>query len=206
MKQCWTQYIGKKSKNPPKKLNMVKSLWERTAQKARSFKLSDRFERCANSLFWQFAHRSTISFIHSWTQQSWAHRSFELSDRSKAMSDPWISERKEKSVERRANCQKKEFADRSKRSLNLKERSAKPHFEQFALERCKVKRVDNPLLETGYMTHLFCRYEILYVFLFRMLYKSVDNFAKLYFWKLWLVKGMFRYGRLTVTIRLIFWT
>ncbi len=87
--------------------------------------------------------------------QSWAHRSFELSDRSKAMSDPWISERKEKNVERRANCQKKEFADRSKRSLSLKERSAKPHFEQFALERCKVKRVDNPLLETGYMTHKY---------------------------------------------------
>ncbi len=56
------------------------------------------------------------------------------------------------SVERRANCQKKEFADRSKRSLHLKERSAKRHFQQFALERCKVKRVDNPLLETGYMT------------------------------------------------------
>jgi hypothetical protein len=37
---------------------------------------------------------------------------------------------------------KKEFADRSKRSLNLKERSAKPHFEQFALERRKVKKLD----------------------------------------------------------------
>ena len=91
-------------------------------------------------------------------QQSWAHRSFELSDRSKAMSDPWISERKEKSVERRANCQKKEFADRSKRSLNSKERSAKPHFEQFALERCTVKRVDNPLLETGYMSNMTQKY------------------------------------------------
>jgi hypothetical protein len=82
--------------------------------------------------------------LNLYSGQSWAHRSFELSDRSKAMSDPWFSERKEKSEERRANCKKKEFADRSKRSLNWKERSAKPHFEQFALERCKVKRVDNP--------------------------------------------------------------
>jgi hypothetical protein len=35
----------------PQKLNTVKSLRERTAQNARSFKLSDRFERCANSFF-----------------------------------------------------------------------------------------------------------------------------------------------------------
>jgi hypothetical protein len=53
----------------------------------------------------------------------WAHRSYKLSDRSKAMSDPWFSERKEKSVERWVNCQKKEFADRSKRSLSSKERA-----------------------------------------------------------------------------------
>ncbi len=36
---------------PPKLTNMVKSLRERTAQNARSFKLSDRFERCTNSFF-----------------------------------------------------------------------------------------------------------------------------------------------------------
>ncbi len=42
---------------------------------------------------------------------------------SKAMSDLWFSERKKMSVERRANWQKKEFAHRSKRSLNLKERA-----------------------------------------------------------------------------------
>jgi hypothetical protein len=35
----------------PQKLNTVTSLRERTAQNARSFKLSDRFERCANSFF-----------------------------------------------------------------------------------------------------------------------------------------------------------
>ncbi len=58
-------------------------------------------------------------------------------------------------MERRANCVKKEFADRSKRSLNLKDRSGKPHFEQFALDRCKVKRVDNTLLEKGYMAHMY---------------------------------------------------
>ena len=56
-------------------------------------------------------------------RQSWAHRSYKLSERSKAMSDPWFSERKEKSVERWVNCQKKEFADRSKRSLSSKERA-----------------------------------------------------------------------------------
>ncbi len=55
--------------------------------------------------------------------QSWAHRSYELSERSKAMSDLWFSEWKKMSVERRANWQKKEFAHRSKRSLNLKERA-----------------------------------------------------------------------------------
>ncbi len=133
------------------------------------------------------------------TTQSWAHRSYKLSERSKAMSDPWFSERKEKSVERRANCKRKEFADRSKRSVNLKERSAKPHFELFALERCKVSA---PRLFTK-----FCRHEILYVFcLFHILYKSANNCAELFFWKLWLVSGMVRYGRLTVTIRLIVWT
>jgi hypothetical protein len=55
--------------------------------------------------------------------QSWAHRSYKLSERSKAMSDLWFSEWKTMSVERWANCQKKEFAHRSKRSLNLKERA-----------------------------------------------------------------------------------
>jgi len=55
--------------------------------------------------------------------QSWAHRSYKLSERSKAMSDLWFSEWKKMSVERWANCQKKEFAHRSKRSLNLKERA-----------------------------------------------------------------------------------
>jgi hypothetical protein len=49
---------------------MVTSLRERTAQNARSFKLSDRFERCANSFFWQFAHRSTLIFFHSENQRS----------------------------------------------------------------------------------------------------------------------------------------
>ncbi len=39
------------------------------------------------------------------------------------MSDNWFSEWKKMSVERWANCQKKEFAHRSKRSLNLKERA-----------------------------------------------------------------------------------
>jgi hypothetical protein len=55
--------------------------------------------------------------------QSWAHRSYKLSERSKAMSDLWFSEWKKMSVERWANCQKKEFAHRSKRSLNIKERA-----------------------------------------------------------------------------------
>ena len=55
--------------------------------------------------------------------QSWAHRSYKLSDRSKAMSDPWFSKRRKMSAERWANCKKKEFAHRSKRSLNLKERA-----------------------------------------------------------------------------------
>ncbi len=54
-------------------------------------------------------------------KQSWAHRSYKLSERSKAMSDRWFSEWKIKSVERWANCQIKEFADRSERSLDLKE-------------------------------------------------------------------------------------
>jgi hypothetical protein len=35
----------------PQKLNMDTSLRERTAQNGRSFKLSDRFEQCANSFF-----------------------------------------------------------------------------------------------------------------------------------------------------------
>jgi hypothetical protein len=39
------------------------------------------------------------------------------------MSDRWFSERMKMSVERWANCPKKEFAHRSKRSLNLKERA-----------------------------------------------------------------------------------
>jgi hypothetical protein len=39
------------------------------------------------------------------------------------MSDLWFSERKKMSVERWANCQEKEFAHRSKRSLSLKERT-----------------------------------------------------------------------------------
>jgi hypothetical protein len=56
-------------------------------------------------------------------KQSWAHRSYKLSERSKAMSDLWFSEWKKMSVERWVNCQKKEFAHRSKRSLNLKERA-----------------------------------------------------------------------------------
>ncbi len=55
--------------------------------------------------------------------QSWAHRSYELSERSKSMSDLWFSEWKKMSVERWANCHKKEFAQCSKRSLNLKERA-----------------------------------------------------------------------------------
>ncbi len=54
----------------PPKHNMVTSLRERTTQNARSFKLSDRFERCANSFFWQFAHRSTLIFFHSENQRS----------------------------------------------------------------------------------------------------------------------------------------
>ncbi len=53
----------------------------------------------------------------------WAHRSYILSERSKAMSDLRFSEWKKLSVERWANCQKKEFAHRSKWSLNLKERA-----------------------------------------------------------------------------------
>jgi hypothetical protein len=44
---------------------MITSLRERTAKNERSFKLSDRFERCANSFFGQFAHRSTLIFFHS---------------------------------------------------------------------------------------------------------------------------------------------
>ncbi len=55
--------------------------------------------------------------------QSWAHRSYKLSERSKAVSDLWFSERKKMGVERWANWQKKEFAHRSERSLNLKERA-----------------------------------------------------------------------------------
>jgi hypothetical protein len=159
------------------------------------------------------------------------------------MSDPLFSEGKEKSIERWANCLKREFADRSKQSLNLKERSAKPHFEQFALERRKVKRVDIVHCTTHYWKqdtwpiscflasqdvswgttfgtfrantpptlHLGCLRsfadtKFCMFFLFRILYKSVNNFAKLYFWKLWLVNGMVRYRRLTVTVQLIFWT
>jgi hypothetical protein len=53
---------------PPK--TSVTSLRERTAQNARSFELSHRFERCANSFFWQFAHRSTLIFFHSKNQRS----------------------------------------------------------------------------------------------------------------------------------------
>ncbi len=64
-----------------------------------------------------------------YNNQSWAYRSYKLSERSKAMSDLWFSERKKMSVERWANCQKKEFAHRSKRSLNLKS----VHFEHLAL-------------------------------------------------------------------------
>jgi hypothetical protein len=59
-------YIG----TAPPKAFMATSLRERTAQNARSFKLSDRFEWCANSLFWQFAHRSTLIFFHSENQRS----------------------------------------------------------------------------------------------------------------------------------------
>ncbi len=55
--------------------------------------------------------------------QSWAHRCYKLSERSKAMSDLWFSEWRKMSVELWANCPKKEFAHRSKRSLNLKERA-----------------------------------------------------------------------------------
>ncbi len=39
------------------------------------------------------------------------------------MSDHWFSEQKKMSVERWANCHKKDFAHRSKRTLNLKERA-----------------------------------------------------------------------------------
>ncbi len=61
----------KKKKPCRQKLNMLfTSLSERTAQNARSFKLSDRFERCANSFFGQFAHRSTLIFFHSENQRS----------------------------------------------------------------------------------------------------------------------------------------
>ncbi len=55
--------------------------------------------------------------------QSWAHRSYKLSEHSKVMIDLWFSEWKKMSVERWANCQKKEFANFPKRSLNLKERA-----------------------------------------------------------------------------------
>ncbi len=76
-------------------------------------------------------------YLFSWLcvckRQSWAHRSYKLSERSKAMSDPWFSERKKMSVERWANCQKKEFAHRSKRSLNLKKRA---FWAVRSLERC----------------------------------------------------------------------
>ncbi len=54
----------------PPQLNKVTSLRKRIASNARSFKLSDRFERCANSFFWQFAHRSTLIFFHSENQRS----------------------------------------------------------------------------------------------------------------------------------------
>jgi hypothetical protein len=67
--------------------------------------------------------RAKCSGTTSGISQSWAHRSYILSERSKAMSDLWFAERKKMSVERWANCQKKEFAHRSKRSLNLKERT-----------------------------------------------------------------------------------
>ncbi len=56
-------------------------------------------------------------------RQSWAHHSYKLSERSKAMSDLCFSERKKMSVERWANCREKEFAHRSKRLLKLKERA-----------------------------------------------------------------------------------
>ncbi len=73
-------------------------------------------------------HPASISWY-----QSWAHRSYKLSERSKAMSDLWFSEWKKMSVERWANCQKKEFAHRSKRSLYLKERA---FFTSSLSERC----------------------------------------------------------------------
>ncbi len=46
-----------------------------------------------------------------------------------------------------------EFTDHLKRSLGLKERCAQLHFERFALECCKEKRVGqrNPVMVTGYM-------------------------------------------------------
>ena len=83
--------------------------------------------------------------------QSWAHRSYKLSERSKAMSDLWFSEWKKMSVERWANCQKKEFAHRSKRSLNLKERA---FWAVRSLSDVPVLSLTHiPLLETGYTAH-----------------------------------------------------
>jgi hypothetical protein len=46
----------------PQKLNMGKSLRERTAQNALSFKLIDRFERCANSFFF-----NSLIALHSFS-------------------------------------------------------------------------------------------------------------------------------------------
>jgi hypothetical protein len=59
-----------KKKPRRQKLFMLTLLSERPAKNARSFKLSDRFERCANSFFGQFAHRSTLIFFHSENQRS----------------------------------------------------------------------------------------------------------------------------------------
>jgi hypothetical protein len=62
---------------------MVTSLRERTPQNARSFKLSDRFERCANSFF-----DNSLIALHSFSfTQKIKERSSLLSVRSIQKSD-----------------------------------------------------------------------------------------------------------------------
>ena len=57
---------------------------------------------------WQhYTCKHSLIFDVGFVLQCWAHRSYKLSKRSKAMSDLWFSEWKKMSVERWANCQKR---------------------------------------------------------------------------------------------------
>ena len=122
--------------------NILKKFWKIVCRR----RIRRRQKRCSKTAKFFL----TLLFHIQNFNQSWAHRSYKLSERSKAMSDLWFSEWKKMSVERWANCQEKEFAHRSKRSLSLKERA---FWEVRSLSDVTMLSYVSPYVLSKYYAH-----------------------------------------------------